>query len=333
MVIRFFSYIWKIVIVFLVLLFIASHFSPVIHNFAVLYVTQPARSFYAAVCNTVSVPLFEISAVLLVISIPFVIWRYISGRGGLSVLIRAVEICAVGYIITIGIDGAIPKITPDYAPTDDEMISATEMLAEELNTLSEQLRGNYYTDTEDVRRTAGKYASEFLGVEYTHIPKIKSSIFGQLLSRMDILAYYSPVTAEIVVNDRMPEFIRISSSMHELMHYFGVTREDDAIYHTYLASRISNNDTTKYSATLSAFVIIGAELYSADKSAYFEIMENLAPRVKKDLEERQAIIYKNGEKNQLSAALNDAVISATDERGSLSYSLAAGKLVLAVLEN
>lgn len=333
MVIKIFSFIWKLVLVFLVLLFIASHFSTAINTFAVSYVAQPARSFYAAVCNTAPIPYFEALAVALLLSIPFVIWRYISGRGSLSVLLRAVELCAVGYIITVGIDGAIPKAAPDYTPTDDEIISASEMLAENLNTLAEALPDEFYADYDDVRRAAGKYAREALGVEYTHIPTVKASIFEKLISRMDILAYYSPVTAEVIINGSMPGFIKTSSSMHELMHYFGVTREDDAIYHSYLASLLSEESTTKYSVALSAFVCIGAELYSSNESAYFKIVDNLAPRVKKDLEQRQTVVYKNGEYNRLSAALNDAVISSSDKRGSSSYSLAAGKLVRAVLAN
>ena len=100
---RIFYTLWKIVVTGIVLLFVASHFSTVIHDFSIRYVTHPVRGFYAAVCNTVSIPIFEIGAVLLVLIIPFLAWRYIMSYGGLAPMLIILEVIVLGYFITVGI--------------------------------------------------------------------------------------------------------------------------------------------------------------------------------------------------------------------------------------
>ena len=93
---KIFSTLWKLVLSATVLLFIASHFSTVIHDFSTRYVTHPVRGFYAALCNTLPIPFFEIGAVILVLAIPFLIWRYVGGFGRITPLLLSLEIILFG---------------------------------------------------------------------------------------------------------------------------------------------------------------------------------------------------------------------------------------------
>ena len=320
---RIFYTLWKLVVAGTVLLFIASHFSTVIHGFSTRYITHPVRGFYAALCNTIPIPVFEIGAVLLVLAIPFLIWRYVSGFGRITPLLLALEMIVFGYLITVGIDGAIPTKNEEETLEESSCVSALESISSDLSSLVSEIPENIYFPESELRSLAAAYSYGTLDTHFTHIPKIKTSIFDSMIRNLGVTAYYAPVTAEVIVRGDISDSQKISASMHELMHFVGVTDEDAAIYHSVSAMLESKNTFVRYSGLIEAYVQVGSALYEINSEKYLEISRNLPPRVTKDLELRR----KNAHSSQLGDKLNDAAISMRDERGGESYKNAAAYLV------
>ena len=320
---RIFYSLWKLTVAGAVLLFIASHFSTVIHGFSTRYLTHPVRGFYAAVCNTVPIPVFEIGAVLLVLSIPFLAWRYISGFGRITPLLFALELIVFSYLVTVGIDGAIPDKRENLAVDDSSYSVALSNIADELNSLSDKLPENIVFSESDVRASAAAYSYGKLDSHFTHIPRIKTTIFDSMLRGLGVVAYYAPVTAEVILGDGLPEVRKISASMHELMHFVGISDEDSAIYHSVAALLDAKSLSLRYSGLIEAYVNIGSALYEIDPDKYREISRDLAPRVTKDLE----LMCENGVKSELGDTLNDLALTMRDGRGGDSYKNAATLLV------
>ena len=111
--------------------------------------------------------------------------------------------------------------------------------------------------------------------------------------------------------------------MHELMHFVGVSAEDEAIYHSVAAMIDSKNASVRYSGLLEAYVQVGITLYEINPEKYLEISHDLPPRAAKDLDLRR----KNSHVSELGDKLNDVVITLRDERGGESYKNAASYLV------
>lgn len=316
---KIFSTLWKLVIASAVLLFIASHFSSVIHSFAMRYVTHPIRGFYAALFNTVSFPTFEIGAVILLISIPFFIWRYLYGIGSLKPLVVVLEFIILGYFVTVGIDGAIPYKAEEGSVADEGYSVALDNISDELSDISKDLPEEITVSDTIIRQLSADYAYRVLDRHITHIPKIKRTVFPVLLKKLGTKAYYAPVTAEVILDPDIPGVSSPYVSMHELMHFFGIMEEDGAIYHAIRAMFELGSAEIRYSALLEAFVRVGDKVYSNTPEKYLEIYSKLPPRVKKDVEEKLMRINKS----ELGDALNDKAIALRDKRGGASYGSSA----------
>ena len=316
---RIFYSLWRLAVAGAVLIFIASHFSTVIHGFSTRYITHPIRGFYAALTNTFPIPLFEIGAVLLVLAIPFLMWRYVSGIGRLTPLLLSLEIILFGYLITIGIDGAIPQKREDVTLDESSYSSALENISAELNSLVGAVPETNVFSEYEIREAAAAYAYGTLDSHFTHIPKIKETIFGRMIKSLGTTAYYAPFTAEVIVRSELSDVRRTSASMHELMHFVGVTDEDGAVYHSVSALISAKDDRLRYSGLLEAYVHVGSMLYEINPDKYFEISSDLLPRVTKDL----ASWRKNTTDSELGDKLNDAAIALRDGRGADSYKNAA----------
>ena len=64
-----FSFLWRVFFIFLIVLFIAAHFFEEIYVFAAGKVALPIRNFYSAICNRFPFSVFEIGAMLFLLSI------------------------------------------------------------------------------------------------------------------------------------------------------------------------------------------------------------------------------------------------------------------------
>lgn len=130
------------------------------------------------------------------------------------------------------------------------------------------------------------------GAEYPllggYTPRAKPVLASRVMSRLDLVGIYFPFTFEANVNIDVPGYEIPSSMLHELAHYKGFMREDEANFIAYRVGLASGNDDFAYSGLMLALIHSTNELYSADKDAYWELMQYLDDGAAADLDANTA---------------------------------------------
>lgn len=302
------SILWKAVFIVLAVSLVLSHMSPSFSDAARAHISLPVRNFLAALTNGIGFPTFELIALFLILSIPFLVWRFILGRGRLSALLLVLQLFVGGYAVTEGIDLSAEPIEYAASPTDEEYLEALRLCAESLDGLDEVRDAD--EDYSRVGETVHRYALDTLGVSTSFIPRAKISVLSSLLTRLGTLAYYPPLTAEAIINADAPGFMRISSYSHELMHFFGIMRENEATFFSTVALISSEDSELEYAGYLTAYISIGSKVYGWKSEEYRKIEANLPTRVKKDLAERSDFLRKassSSSDSQSAACLEELV--------------------------
>ena len=125
-------------------------------------------------------------------------------------------------------------------------------------------------------------------------PRIKTAFFSGILSKMNILALYSPFTGEIILNSKIPQYIAVFTVAHEYAHYLGAESEADASFLAFLSLYSSDNDYLSYSASLVALEYIMSDLYLLDSGLYSEIYEKIPTYASLDIKQYYEF-YKNNQ--------------------------------------
>ena len=312
-----------ILLCFFALTFLAlcviSRNSAAIRSAAEEYICYPMRAAIAAVSSLIPIPVFELLVILLPIPIFISVIKF-SRRGGIPVFpILLLALLSVTYAITLGVGGGVDSEALSAENDRQDLICAEEYLLERVNTLSLSV---------DCESLDVKAVRDFLG-ERTVIPK--RSLFPRLLTRSRIFASLYFPTVEIVFNGSAPSFVSVFSVAHEIMHFRGVVREDEATLYAYLALSESNDAHLSYSASLYAFIIIGRGLDSAEYSSFVSRLHAL-PRAQL-LEYYDFVSKGNTPIGRLSDKLNDGAVSIRDGRGNASYANAALLIAQSIKEN
>jgi Protein of unknown function (DUF3810) len=114
---------------------------------------------------------------------------------------------------------------------------------------------------------------------------LKPSIFGAVGNYMGYSGYYNPFSGEGQVNTKVPGFLIPFVSCHEMAHQAGYAKENEANFVGFLAARESKDSAMRYSTYLNMFLYANNELRQVDSVAAKENMDNLAPEVKKDIDQ------------------------------------------------
>ncbi|GHU80620.1 membrane protein [Clostridia bacterium] len=132
----------------------------------------------------------------------------------------------------------------------------------------------------------------FIGEKYPILngftPRPKPVRISRVMSYLNITGIFIPFTFEANVNTDVPDFNIPSSMMHELAHYKGFMREDEANFISYLACLESGNTEFEYSGVMLALIHSSNALYSANKEAYYDAMRPLSEEVWADLSANSA---------------------------------------------
>lgn len=121
---------------------------------------------------------------------------------------------------------------------------------------------------------------------------VKPSIFGILGNYMGYGGYYNPFTGEAQVNTYMPAFMLPYITVHEAAHQKGYAKESEANFIGYLTAMETGDSALLYSANLEMFLYANSALRRFDSTLAKKNMEQLAPRIKKDLAEYKAFAQK-----------------------------------------
>ena len=163
---------------------------------------------------------------------------------------------------------------------------------------------------------ADKYA--LLG-GYT--PRPKPVLFSRLMSVVNITGFYFPYTLECNINTDIPDFEIPSTMMHEIAHFKGFMREQEANFIAYLACIKSDDPLFNYSGLRLATVHATNALYLADREEYQRIMQNTTEAVRRDMRANSEY-WRQFETTvaEVATAMNDTYLRANrQEQGVKSY--------------
>lgn len=140
-----------------------------------------------------------------------------------------------------------------------------------------------------------KFAGEAyanLGARYPllggYTPRPKPVLASRAMSHMNIVGIFIPFTYECSVNTDVTDYNIPSSMMHELTHFKGFMREDEANFIAWLACMGSGSDEFAYSGAMLALIHSTNALYSSSAELYQEVMAPLSDAVRRDLTANRA---------------------------------------------
>jgi hypothetical protein len=166
---------------------------------------------------------------------------------------------------------------------------------------------------------------EGLAAEYPalggYTPRPKPVLASPAMSYMDIVGVFVPFTYECNVNTDVTAYIVPSAMAHELCHFHGFMREDEANFIAWLACSRSDNPEFAYSGAMLALIHATNSLHGANGEYYTEVMSPLSDKVKTDLAANNAYWREfEGPVATVSTAVNDAYLRANSQAdGVKSY--------------
>lgn len=169
---------------------------------------------------------------------------------------------------------------------------------------------------EGIVRLAERYP-----VFYGFVPPPKPVAASRWMSMMNIAGVYIPFTFEATVNADMPDFNIPFTMMHELAHFKGFMREDEANFIGYIASREMDDPAFNYSGVMLALIHTGNALFAVSPELFFELNAQLSPAVRRDFAYNRAYWQQfQGRVADVAAAVNDAYLRHNRQvDGVLSY--------------
>jgi len=164
-------------------------------------------------------------------------------------------------------------------------------------------------------------AAELYPVMGGYVTRPKPVLFPVAMSYAQISGIYIPYLFESNVNADVVDFNLPATMMHEMSHFKGFMREDEANFLAFLACKYSGDPAFEYSGTMLALVYSTNALYSTDKDLYWEVMEPLAYNVRTDLTANNQYWARfEGPMAEVSTAMNDMYLrSNRQEKGVKSY--------------
>jgi len=138
---------------------------------------------------------------------------------------------------------------------------------------------------------------------------------------MNIAGIYVPFTFEATFNADMPHANIPHTMLHELAHFKGFMREDEANFIAYLASREMDSPAFRYSGVMLALIHTGNALFAADRDLYFELSGGLNDGVWRDFDYNRAYWQQfEGRVAEVATAMNDVYLRHNrQEDGVRSY--------------
>ena len=220
------------------------------------------------------------------------------------------------------------EIRPSYVA---ELAALTEILVDQANALATQVNrtpeGTMITsaattialsqEARDIFRNAGETIPALQGF----VPHVKPIIYSPFMSRLRIMGIYSPFTMEAHVNSHVMPYHIPATMIHELAHFRGFMREDEANFIAWLVSHHSGNIDFMYSGALLALTYTANQLHRVNTYEHTRIMSTLHPYIWTDFAANRAYWQQfEGPLAEISRATNDAYLRANrQEDGVFSY--------------
>lgn len=150
-------------------------------------------------------------------------------------------------------------------------------------------------------------------------PKPKPVLWSRGMSRFGITGVFFPFTAEANVNIDTAEYSIGAAMCHELSHFAGFMREDEANYLAYRACTRSGDLILDYSGTVLALIYTGNALYRVDPAAYREIRLTYCGGLRRDLAAEAAYwdAFEDSVTEEMGERMNDAYLKANQQSSGI----------------
>lgn len=182
------------------------------------------------------------------------------------------------------------------------------------------LRDSGFYETAAAARDAYKTLSEQIPILKAANVRNKPLLTSRLFSMVLTTGIYIPFESGINVD--VPAFTVPATMCHELTHFRGFMREEEANFLGYLACTASERDDFRYSGALMAFEYAFNELYAADKELAQKIVRTCGEGMLRDINAESAY-WKPFRDTAISNASNEiynAYLESNDqESGIRSY--------------
>ena len=265
------------------------------------------------------------------------------GRGNHVLALISTVLCATSvlYFVFISFCGlnyhresfAVHSGLTVRASSTKELEELCAYLVEETNALREQvaedengvMRLSFTSDYQTAAFAPQAYQNiygDYPVLEGFNIPRAKPVLLSRGMSHLNLAGVFSPFTFEANVNVDLPDYSIPSSMLHELAHYKGYMREDEANFLAYLAGKSCGNPDFAYSSMMLALIHSSNALYKADSDAYYAIVaQGLSNGVKRDLAANQAYWREfEGPAAQVSTTVNNVYLRTNNQKdGVQSY--------------
>lgn len=171
-------------------------------------------------------------------------------------------------------------------------------------------------------RAAYTSMNEEYGVFDYRTANTKPIFFSRLMSYTDLVGVYCPITMETNVNTDVADYSIPSSMCHELAHFYGFMREDEANFISYLACMKSDSVEFRYSGTLLALIHAGNKLAEVDMELYNHLWTIYSEGVIRDFGQNSEYWeqFQDSVVREVSTNVNDAYLKANNQSdGVRSY--------------
>ena len=140
-------------------------------------------------------------------------------------------------------------------------------------------------------------------------PRPKPVLYSRFMSRIDIVGIYIPFTMEANVNVDICDYEIPAAMCHELAHFKGFMREDEANFIAYLACEASGKPDFAYSGGILALIHASNQLRTVSGDAYDRVMRGLADPVREDFR-ANSLYWKQfeGPVAEVSSRVNDVYL-------------------------
>ena len=176
--------------------------------------------------------------------------------------------------------------------TQEDLLSLSERMVTDLTVLESEVSwtpsGELSLTSIDLQQEVAK-AMASLGSEHPSLsgyyPNLKPIAYSRGLSYLGITGIYSPFTMEANYNVDVAAYGKPYTMAHELAHWKGFMREEEAGFIAFLACRTSDSKELQYSGLLSGLQYTLRALHSeATAEEYGRIYRSLPPHAKVELE-------------------------------------------------
>lgn len=208
----------------------------------------------------------------------------------------------------------------------DELYQLCLMLAEDATQLREQLiledeEGAFLLQEPSIRELSRTAAVGYqrLGEQYSQFAyptiRTKSVFFSHQMSYTNLVGVYCPFTMEANVNRESADYSVPSTICHELAHYYGFMREDEANFISYLVCKNTESLEYEYSGTMLALIHAGNQLAAVDMGRYSELWTHYNEGVITDLRKNSEYWeeFKDNKVTEVSKTVNDSYLKANHQ--------------------